>query len=104
MVEWETVEVIAQPLSIIAADDPVTRAIYAKDNNHLDTPGWKRFKRLAKRAKKFLRCVKQAKLRSYNTAPKYKYGFEVPRNYEHATELDRRNNNNNKWKEAIACS
>ena len=70
MFEWETGEVTAQPLVIIAANDPVTYAIYAKDNNLLDTPGWKQFKRLAKRAKKFLRCVNQAKLRLYNTTPK----------------------------------
>jgi hypothetical protein len=37
--------------------------------------------------------VKQAKLRSYNTAPCYKYGFEVPRTNEQALCLDKRNGN-----------
>jgi hypothetical protein len=37
--------------------------------------------------------VNQAKLRSYNTAPRYKYGFEVPRTYEQALRLDKRNGN-----------
>jgi Reverse transcriptase (RNA-dependent DNA polymerase) len=37
--------------------------------------------------------VNQAKLRSYNTAPLYKYGFEIPRTYEQALCLDKRNGN-----------
>ena len=43
--------------------------------------------------------VKQAKLRSYRTAPRYKYGFEVPRDHDHAMELDK-TNRNTKWKDA----
>ncbi|CAJ1934830.1 unnamed protein product [Cylindrotheca closterium] len=42
--EWENGEITPEPLSIIGADDPVACAIYARDNNLLDTPGWKRFK------------------------------------------------------------
>ena len=30
MVEWETGEISGEPLSLIAADDPVTCATYAK--------------------------------------------------------------------------
>ena len=100
MVEWENGEITTEPLQIIAADDPVTCAIYAKENGLLEKPGWKRFKSIAKREKKFTRMVNQAKLRSYNTAPRYKYGFEVPRTYEQALRLDERNNNT-KWKDAI---
>jgi hypothetical protein len=37
--------------------------------------------------------VNQAKLRSYNKAPRYKYGFEVPRTYEQALRLDKQNGN-----------
>jgi hypothetical protein len=99
MVEWETGEITAEPLQIVAADDPVTCAIYAKDNNLLDTPGWKRFKSIAKRQKKFTRMVNQAKLKSYSTSPKYKYGFEVPKNYAHAMRLDEKNKNS-MWKDA----
>ncbi len=41
-VEWENGEVSCEPLHTIAADDPVTRAIYAKDHGLLDTSGgWK---------------------------------------------------------------
>ena len=48
MVEWETGEITSEPLSIIAADDPVTCAIYAKQNNLLEVEGWKRFKGIQK--------------------------------------------------------
>ena len=99
MVEWETGEVTSEPLQIIAADDPVTCAIYAKDNGLLDLPGWKKFKPIAKRQKKFTRMVNQAKLKSYSSSPKYKYGFEVPKNYAHALSLDAKNKNT-KWKDA----
>ena len=34
-VEWETGEITFEPLSIIAADDPVTCAAYAKENDLL---------------------------------------------------------------------
>ena len=50
-VEWENGEVTSEPLSVIAADTPVTCAIYARENGLLDTPGWKRFKRIARREK-----------------------------------------------------
>ena len=99
-VEWENGEITTEPMVTIAADDPITVAIYAKENKLLDTPRWKRFKRDALRHKKFIRMVNAAKLRSYNTAPKYKYGFEVPRDYKHAMRLDERNGNT-KWKDAV---
>jgi hypothetical protein len=42
MGEWENGEVSYEPLHMIAADDPVMCAIYAKDHGLLDTDGWKR--------------------------------------------------------------
>ena len=96
MIEWETGEITAEPLSIIAADDPVTCAIYAKQHNLLEFDGWKRFKGIAKRQKKLFRMANQAKLRSFWLAPRYKYGFEVPCNFKHAKELDKKNGNT-KW-------
>ncbi len=101
MIEWESGEITYEPLAIIAADDPVTCAIYAKEHGLLETPGWKQFKKLARREGKFIRLVKQAKLKSFRTAPRYKYGFEVPRDYKHAMELDKLNQNT-KWADAIA--
>jgi hypothetical protein len=40
-VEWENGEVSYEPLHMIAVDDPVMCAIYAKDHGLLDTDGWK---------------------------------------------------------------
>jgi hypothetical protein len=31
----------------MAADDPITLALYARANNLLDTPGWQRFRHIA---------------------------------------------------------
>ena len=54
---------------------------------------------LANRSKLTERLVKQAKLHSLKYSPKYKYGFEVPRNYVDAERLDRKNDNHD-WKDA----
>ena len=71
--EWENGEITPEPLSIIAMDAPVACAVYARDNNLLDKPGWKRFRKIAKSQKKLLRMVNQSKLRLFCTAPKYMY-------------------------------
>ena len=87
LVEWETGESTYEPLHIIAKDDPVTCAIYAKDNNLLEEPGWKRFKQIAKRQKRMLRELNQAKLSQVRRAVKFKFGYEVPRDYKDAYAL-----------------
>jgi hypothetical protein len=101
MIEWENGEITTEPLSIIAADDHVTCAIYARDNNLLELDGWKWFKGIARHEQKFKRMVNQAKLRSFRTATRYKYGYEIPRDYKHAMELDLRNGNT-LWRDATA--
>ena len=93
MVAWEDGSHTYEPLKLIAADDPVTCAMYAKKNNLLETPGWKRFKDIAKRHKKMLRLLNQSKLRSYRTSPLYKNGFRLPRTPEEAIEIDKENGN-----------
>ena len=62
-VEWETEEIIFEPLSIIAADDPVSFAAYAKENDLLALEGWCRFRSLAKKDKVLARAIKQSKIR-----------------------------------------
>jgi hypothetical protein len=62
-VEWESGEVTYEPLSIIARDDPITCAVYAKEKGLLDEPGWKHLKRYVKTQKKVVWSIKQAKLR-----------------------------------------
>ena len=96
LVEWETGEALYQPLHIIAADDPVTCAIYARKHGLLELEGWRRFKRLAKREKKLIRLVNQAKLRSFRSAKVYMYGYQVPRNHAEAMAIDLKNKNT-KW-------
>ena len=86
---------------MIAKDDPVTCAIYGRDKNLLDEPGWKRFKAITKREKKMLRQINQAKIRSYRCAPRYKFGYIVPRNYEHAVSIDISNDNRN-WRDSVS--
>ena len=51
LVNWETGENTYEPLSVLATDDPVTCATYAKENDLLHIDGWKRFRNLAKRDK-----------------------------------------------------
>jgi len=72
MIKWENGEVTSEPLTIIATVDPVTCAIYARENDLLDLDGWKWFKGIARCNKKFLCMVNQAKLRFYCMAPCYK--------------------------------
>jgi hypothetical protein len=62
LVDWEDGECTYEPLSILAADDPVTCAIYAQKNGLLDEPGWKRFRRLVKTDVKLTRLVNQTRL------------------------------------------
>ena len=71
-------------------DDLVTCAIYGKEHNPLDKPGWTKLRRLATRQGKMIPLIRQAKLRSYQTSPIYKYGFWVPRNHNKAIEVEKK--------------
>ena len=99
LIEWETGEQTWEPLSNIIASDPYTCAVYAKEHNLLNTPGWKLLKRHARTARRLIRTVKKSKYRQARASRKYKHGWEVPRDYAHALQLDI-HNGNNKWKEA----
>ena len=99
LVNWDSGESTYEPLNVIAHDDPVSCALYAKDNNLLEEDGWKRFKKIAKRQKKLKRLLNQAKLHSYCHRKVHKFGVLVPRNHQHAMELDRENGNT-KWLDA----
>lgn len=101
MLEWEDGQFTYEPLKMIGADDPVTCALYAKQNNLLDAPGWKQFRGIAKNDKKMLRMLNQSKLRSYRTAKVYKNGFEVPKNPLDAIRIDTENRNR-RWQDSMA--
>ena len=99
-VEWETGEITFEPLSIIAADDPVTCAAYAKENDLLALEGWCRFRSLAKKDKVLARAIKQSKIRQVRRSQTYMFGYLIPRNYMEAMQFDSENKNS-KWYDAI---
>jgi hypothetical protein len=47
LVKWEDGSQTYEAIDTMAADDPITLAIYAHENNLLDTPGWKCFRHIA---------------------------------------------------------
>ena len=98
LVAWETGEITWEPLKSVE-HDKVLCGLYARKNNLLDQPGWAKFKRYAKREKKLLRMVNQAKLHSFRTAPVYMFGHLVPRNHDQAIEIDLKNGNT-RWQDA----
>ena len=89
-VEWETGEITFEPLSIIAADDPVTCAAYSKENDLLALEGWHRFRSLAKKDKVLARVIKQSKIRQVRRSQTYMFGYLIPRNYMEAMQFDSR--------------
>ena len=107
LVQWSTGEQTWEPLwnrtgkGGLWIDDPVTVAIYARDNGLLEEPGWKLpgLRKMAKQQKRLIRLANAAKLHSFRCKPIYMYGFQVPRNHMEAMELDRANGNS-LWKDS----
>ena len=99
MVEWETGEITDEPLSLIAADDPVTCAEYAKKHDLLHLDGWKRLKHIAKNQKQLTRAINQSKIRQVRRSAVYQFGFLIPKDYKQALQLDEQNGNS-KWYDA----
>ena len=91
LIEWETGEHTWEPLSNIIASDPYKCAVYAKEHDLLNTPGWKLLKRHARTARRLIRTLKKSKYRQAKASRKYKHGWEVPRDYAHALQLDIQN-------------
>ena len=91
MVEWETGEVTEEPLSIIANDDPVACAAYAKGHNLLHLPESNKLKHIAKHQKTLTRAITQTKTRQVRRSATYQFGYLIPRDYKHALELDKIN-------------
>ena len=87
-VEWETGEITFEPLSIIAADNPVTCAAYAKENDVLALEGWHRFRKLAKKDNVLAMAIKQSKIRQVRRSQTYMFGYLIPRNYMEAMQFD----------------
>ena len=85
MVEWETGEIADEPLSLIAADDPVACAEYAKKHYLLHLDGWKRLKHIAKNQKQLTRAINQSKTRQVRRSAVYQFGFLTPKDYKTST-------------------
>ena len=101
MVEWESGEVTYEPLALISKDDPITCAVYAKKHDLLDTTGWKHPKRYAKISKRLIRAVKQSWIRQVRASARYQHGFQVPKDYNDAIRLDKKNSNTH-WQDAMS--
>ena len=81
--------------------DPVPVAIYARDNNLLDTEGWRLpgMKKMAKTQQRIVRQTNQSKLHSFRTKHIYMYGFLIPRDHHQAMDIDLQNGYT-KWKDS----
>ena len=99
MVEWETGEITEELLDIIAQDDPVTCAAYAKQQGLLELPKWKNLNPIAKHQKTLIRATNQAKVRQVRRSAVYKCYFLIPRNDNHAMEWNKLNDNS-RWYDA----
>ena len=84
MVEWETGEITEEPLSLIAADDPVTCATYAKKHDLLHLDHRKRLKHIAKNQKQLTRTINQSKIRQVRRSAVYQFGFLTPKDNKQA--------------------
>ena len=99
VVEWETGETTEEPLSIIAQDDPVTCAAYAKEHNQLHLPKWNKLIHIAKHQKTLTRAINQTKIRQVRRSATYQFCYLIPGDTKHALELDKLNGNS-RWYDA----
>jgi hypothetical protein len=73
---WDDCEITYIPLSLIATNNPVLCAIYAKS-----LPVWKQFKRFAREHEDIKQSIFKAKIKSKIQTPKIKYGYRVQGNH-----------------------
>jgi len=87
-------------------DDPITVAVYARKNNLIDLPGWKRLKYIASKIVRNKRTLRQLIHRIHvskgkrTSGPIYQFGIQVPRNVKEAYKLDKENGNT-LWEDAM---
>ena len=96
---WDSGLSTWEDISNIFRDDPVTLAMYGLKHDLLSTPGWKRCRTYAKRQKVIGRMINQVRLKNFRNRPRYKYGFQVPRNHQEAVMIDEREGNR-KWQDS----
>lgn len=59
----------------------------------LHLPGWKRFHSIIENQGRLIKMENQNNFQVFHQAPNYKYGIEIPKNHNHAMELDKMNGN-----------
>ena len=74
-------------------------AAYGKAHNLLDKPGWKRFKRAARRQERMINTIRTNRIQSFHRAPIYMFGVRVPRNHQEAMQLDKLEGSDN-WRQS----
>ena len=57
LIEWENGDITEEPLNWMIKENAIPIAQYAKENNLLNTPGWKSLKKIARREKLLERLV-----------------------------------------------
>jgi len=103
LVNWDGLryEPTWEPLAHMKEADPITCALFAKENKLLDTPGWKWARRIRTMDSTCLLRLARRVFKASRSDIKYKFGVRVPRNVREALEFDRINGNT-LWKDAIA--
>ena len=99
LVEWASGSCDWNNMADIFRDDPVTVSMCAQKKKLLDTDGWKSCKRYTKREKVIGRMINQTRLKNFRNRPRYKCGFQVPRNHQEAVMIDEREGNR-KWQDS----
>ncbi len=90
-----------EPLSTMRKADPITLAMYARDQNLVNTNGWKWARNIKVDGTKMIRTAKRiSKVKKKFGQIKYKFGVQVPRDAEEALKLDEQNGDK-LWREAI---
>ena len=101
LIDWDGYESGWEPRTIIEASDMISVATYAKTNNLLNLPGWKKYYkrklRTINKANTLLRSAMKSK--RFITGPKYNYGVQLPDRANKWQELDRKNGNS-LWRDA----
>jgi hypothetical protein len=75
-VEWDTGETTWEPLNEMIKADCVTLYKYAKDNDLLMVPGWKKLHRMGRNIKIMKRMINTSKARKNKI--RYKFGVRLP--------------------------
>ena len=100
LIAWSDGTETWEPLGMMITSDPATMAAYASEHDLLDTPGWKKLKRIGRRAKVLRRMLNASKRAQRYNEITYKFGVRVPRSVEEARRLDAENGNT-LWQEAM---